>query len=284
MHADVAERLWDNGHVDWALYYFTHEEGAVLTGPGDETFVVLTRPRRPRQFLVAALAPPGVDHPLRTDPPRGIAVAGDPIRAASSIERRLLPRYRQAVEAVRTPALRRAHSRAQEALRAWNSLSGSLCDEQGLPLDTDDYHAHQSGRDWDGWDALETFLHHGRAALDHADAVLPTLRLPDATTDRWRDHLRTLNGALDDGTRIRDTWEALIVFLLDRIHGPERWTAYGHAIEARNAHAWPAVRTFIDHASVLHSIDTAEQQRVAPLTAGTVPPPPLRLPRRAPRR
>jgi hypothetical protein len=144
-HVYVMDRLWDNGHAEWALQDFVHDEAALLDGPGGERFVVLARPLHRGQFLVAALAPPGIDgvlRPLHT--PHGIAVPGDPVRAAADVERRLLPRYRHAVEAARVPALREAHCLAEQALADWDSVSDSLCDAAGMPLDEDAYGIRQA--------------------------------------------------------------------------------------------------------------------------------------------
>ncbi|MDF3291885.1 hypothetical protein [Streptomyces silvisoli] len=102
----ATERLWAAGHLDWAVREFVHDETALLIGPGDELLLVFDRPLRRDQFLVGAVAPPGVDGNLRlTSAPDGVAVSRDPARAASTVSRRLLPRYHQAVDDVRLPAL-----------------------------------------------------------------------------------------------------------------------------------------------------------------------------------
>ncbi|MFB9556868.1 hypothetical protein [Streptomyces roseoviridis] len=105
----VAERLWDTGHVDWAVSEHVLGHHAVLTGSAGEELYVIDRPLRRGQFLVAALEPPGFQpHHFRGVPePNGIAVSADPVRAAASISCRLLPRHARAVEAVRARARRR---------------------------------------------------------------------------------------------------------------------------------------------------------------------------------
>jgi hypothetical protein len=261
-HADVMDRLWDNGHAEWALQDFVHEEAALLDGPGGERFVVLARPQHRGQFLVAALSPPGVDGALRTGHvPHGIAVPGDPVRAASDVERRLLPRYRHAVEAVRIPTLCAAHRLAQEALADWDAVSDSLCDAAGMPLDEDAYGIRQAQRDAEAWQPFETFLFHGPAAIEHAKAVLPALPLPASTADRWSYQLRSLTSALTEGIAIRDEWEAHLAAVLDQQVGPARWVAFNDVLDERNAEGWYAMTVFIDHAPVLDAIADVEQER-----------------------
>jgi hypothetical protein len=267
-HADVMDRLWDNGHAEWALNDFVHHEAALLDSPGNENFVVLARPLHSGQFLVAALAPPGVDGTLRTDHvPHGIAVPSDPARAAADIERRLLPRYRQAVEAVRAPAMREAYVRALDALDDWNAVSDSFCDEQGFPLDEDAYGIRQAQRDAEAWLPFETFLFHGPAAIEQAKTNLAALTPPPGHAKRWSQDLRALTGALAEGIRIRDEWESRLVTVLDHRDDPDRWLAFKEAIDARNADGWSAVIAFMDHGPVLHAIEEAARLRASAGTA-----------------
>jgi hypothetical protein len=58
---EMLDKLWDYGHVEWALLDFVHREAALLVGPVDELLIALARPLHPRHFLVAAIAPPGTD-------------------------------------------------------------------------------------------------------------------------------------------------------------------------------------------------------------------------------
>ncbi|MEE1765297.1 hypothetical protein [Streptomyces sp. SP18BB07] len=102
----VAGLLWDAGPARSALLDHPLESGAVLHGPGGTQLSVTVRPSRPRQFLVAALKPEGVQrHNFSVvDDPMGISVPDDPVRAACAVARRLLPRYLRALKAVRRDA------------------------------------------------------------------------------------------------------------------------------------------------------------------------------------
>ncbi|MEE4543619.1 hypothetical protein V2S66_16765 [Streptomyces sp. V4-01] len=261
-HADVMDRLWDTGPVEWALQDFVHDEAALLNGPGGENFVVLARPLHRGQFLVAALAPPGIDGVLRPiHTPHGIAVPGDPVRAAADVERRLLPRYRHAVEAARLPALREAHRLAEQALADWDAVSDSLCDASGMPLDEDAYGIRQAQRDAEAWQPFETFLFHGPGAIDHAKAALPELPLPASTADRWSYQPCSLTAALTEGMAIRDEWESRLTAVLDQRTGPDRWVAFNDTLAERNAEGWHAMTVFMDHAPVLHAIADVERER-----------------------
>jgi hypothetical protein len=293
-YVDVIDRLWDNGPVERTLQRFAPDRAALLNGPSGERLVVLAAPR-PGRFLVAALAPPGIDGSLRADhTPRDIAVPGDPVRAAADVDRRLLPRYRQAVEAVRVPALGEAHRLAQQALDDWDAVSDSLCDAAGIPLDEDAYGARQVRRDAEAWEPFETFLFHGPAAIGHAKAALTTLPLPASTAARWEYRLRSLAAALTEGTSIRDEWESRLAAVLDQQVGPDRWVAFNEGLAERNAEGWYAVTIFMDHAPVLQAIADAEQEhaelaavrvaaaRARSTTTGAAPRPGTRLPQPAP--
>lgn len=102
----AADRLWDCGPAHSALLDYDLEHGAVLTGPDDAQLSVTARPRHPRRFLVAALKPQDVkQHNFSVvNDPMGISVTDDAARAASTIARRLLPRYLHALDAVRRDA------------------------------------------------------------------------------------------------------------------------------------------------------------------------------------
>jgi hypothetical protein len=97
------ERLWDAGHVDYIVSQYVLGHDAVLNGPDGEQLYVTDRPLYRHQFVVAPLEPEGFKphqiSPVRA--PNGIAVPNDPVRAAAAVTRRVLPRYRAALAAVR---------------------------------------------------------------------------------------------------------------------------------------------------------------------------------------
>jgi hypothetical protein len=254
----ATERLWDTGHLDWAVSEFVHDETALLIGPRDELLVVFDRPLRRDQFLVGAIAPPSVDGNLRlASAPDGIAVSRDPARAAATVSRRLLPRYHQALDNVRLPALAHALEGARAAEAAWDALSDSHCNADGIPLDEDAYGEGQARRDAHAWHHFEAFLFHGPAALTHAEANVDSLATSATVADRWRWQLSTLAGALEGGERIHDAWVADLPRLCD-VHGvPHDQKAFADAETLRNAEARGHMHDFIVHGSVLHEIDRA---------------------------
>jgi hypothetical protein len=103
----IADRVWDCGPAHSAGQDFPDAPIPVLEGPDDAQLCVIERPRYPRQYLVAPLEPEGFKphHFRMVDEPNGIAVPNDPVRAAAAVSRRVLPRYRQAMDAVRHNAL-----------------------------------------------------------------------------------------------------------------------------------------------------------------------------------
>ncbi|MFH9084195.1 hypothetical protein [Streptomyces sp. NPDC017673] len=101
----VADRIWDCGPAHSALLDWDPPT-AFLEGPAGEQLCVIPRPRRPREFLVAPLQPEEFQphHFSGVEEPNGIAVPGDPVRAAAHVARRVLPRYAAALDAVRRNA------------------------------------------------------------------------------------------------------------------------------------------------------------------------------------
>lgn len=259
-HADLVAQLWeDEGRpVGRALGGRLDRDVAMLVGPADESLIALARPHCPGQFLVGAMRPLGTDDAWCRRP-NGIAVPADPARAASDIDRRLLPRYRQAVEAVREPALAEAHWRARRALEDWDAVSDSYCDEQGFPVDEDAYGIRQARRDADAWRQFEVFLFHGRSAIDRAQAAAGRSDVQPAVADRWRYQLRALDDALAEGRQIRDAWMPQLV---DRLAVADA-AGFNDAVDTRNAEGWSAVASFIDHAPVLQAIQVTEQRSTA---------------------
>ncbi|MFD3580889.1 hypothetical protein [Streptomyces sp. NPDC058683] len=125
----IIERLWDTGHVDYIVSQYVLGHDAVLHGPEQQQLYVADRPLYRHQFVVAPLEPEGfLPHHLATvDEPNGLAVSCDPVRAAAAVTRRLLPRYRLALDTVhrnaRTqpepPCRRSAPETAQTLTLVW---------------------------------------------------------------------------------------------------------------------------------------------------------------------
>ncbi|PIM71275.1 hypothetical protein CTU88_14195 [Streptomyces sp. JV178] len=102
-HRSIADHVWDRGPANSAVLDFPDSPIQLLEGPDDAQLCVIERPRYPRQYLVAPLEPESFKphHFRMVDEPNGIAVPNYPVRAAAAITRRVLPRYRQALDAVR---------------------------------------------------------------------------------------------------------------------------------------------------------------------------------------
>ncbi|WP_042366779.1 hypothetical protein [Streptacidiphilus neutrinimicus] len=99
----LLEAVWDEALAHWALMDFVQRDAAILHGLNGERVLLLHRPlaRRGRHELIAVgLKPPGAaeDSFDGIDEPHGVAIPADPARAAAAVSRRLLPRYRVALE------------------------------------------------------------------------------------------------------------------------------------------------------------------------------------------
>ncbi|MEU2868699.1 hypothetical protein ABZ769_05760 [Streptomyces olivoreticuli] len=143
----IAEQLWDMAHAHWAVSEFVLNHDAVLTGPDGKRLYVIDRPLNQHEFIVAALAPPGLDdHLFRSVPePNGITVGTDPVRAAATVARRLLPRYDKALAEVRRRAAAKQTASVKRTARvdfAWRA-DGSLTATTNHPGAVD--HLHHAG-------------------------------------------------------------------------------------------------------------------------------------------
>ncbi|MEI5100917.1 hypothetical protein RB200_23245 [Streptomyces sp. PmtG] len=136
------DEVWDVGHVHWAVGVFALRHDAQLSGPDGQRLCVIDRPLHPDQFLVAPLEPDeGLKphHFAGVEEPNGIKVSNDPLRAAVAVSRRVLPRYRSALAAVRhngqvqpEPPLRPAPPEVDQVLTLTRYADGAL----GAPYTT----------------------------------------------------------------------------------------------------------------------------------------------------
>ncbi|WP_338932715.1 hypothetical protein WEB32_30320 [Streptomyces netropsis] len=122
----IAEDLRDMGHAQWAVSEFVLNHDAVLNGPDGMRLYVIDRPLNQHEFIVAALAPPGLESRLfhGVQEPNGITVGTDPVRAAATVARRLLPRYEEALAHVRHRAAQEQAAATRRAARvsfAWQA-------------------------------------------------------------------------------------------------------------------------------------------------------------------
>ncbi|MFB7270787.1 hypothetical protein [Streptomyces sp. NPDC056244] len=113
----LAEDVWDLNLVSAAVAEDVLEHDAVLTREDGARLYVTGRPRQDEEYLVAAMAPPGIaPEAFRgVREPDGIAVPDDPFRAADDITADLLPRYDKALAQVQHNAQGFAEQQAAPA-------------------------------------------------------------------------------------------------------------------------------------------------------------------------
>ncbi|WP_107086975.1 hypothetical protein [Streptomyces viridochromogenes] len=254
----LAERLWDYGHVQWAFEQFVLSRHAVLTSGTGCELVVVDRPRRTREFLVAALQPSGSDVVDRVKAPDGIVVDAAPARAASAVADRLLPRYEQAVRAARVEQVAVAVAAGERVLAEWDAISDSLCDADHWPLD-ERYDLRQQQRDAEMWALFAPFLDHGPALVAHAEEMLPFLDPQDRAEGLWPYRLRVLREALEGGTRVQADFEFVTGALLP--DHPRAGAAFAKAVVERNAEGWHYSLTWMESGGVLVEMAQAERGR-----------------------
>lgn len=105
-----AEHVWDMNLVAHAIAEHVLDQDAVLTRDDGARLYAIARPRSGEEFLVGAIAPPGIPaEAFRTvREPDGIVVHDDPVQAAVDITTGLLPRYDKALAQVHDHAARLA--------------------------------------------------------------------------------------------------------------------------------------------------------------------------------
>ncbi|MFJ8795108.1 hypothetical protein [Streptomyces sp. NPDC102462] len=251
-------QLWDDGHVQWALEQFVLSRYAVLTTDTGCELVVVDRPRRTREFLVAALQPSGNDVADRVKAPDGIVVDADPARAASAVTHRLLPRYEQAVRAARVEQVAVAVAASERVLAEWDAISDSLCDTDHWPLD-ERYDLRQQQRDAEMWALFAPFLDYGPALVAHAEEMLPFLDPQDRAEGRWQYRLRVLREALEGGARVQADFEFVTGALLPG--HPRAGAALAKSVVERNAEGWHYSLTWMESSGVLVEMAQAERGR-----------------------
>ncbi|MFE6364132.1 hypothetical protein ACFVP3_29580 [Streptomyces sp. NPDC057806] len=252
----LAQRVWDLGHVQWAFDQFMLSRDAVLTSDSGCELVVVDRPRRKREFLIAALQPSGSDVADRVDVPNGIVVDADPVRAASAVANRLLPRYERAVHEADVEQVATAVAAGERVLAEWDAISDSLCDAEHWPLD-ERYDLRQQQRDAEMWALFAPFLDHGPALVAHAEEMLPFLDPEDRADGRWPYRLRVLCEALEGGARVQADFEAVTGALLP--DHPRAEAAFANAVVERNAEGWHYSLTWVESAGALVEMARAER-------------------------
>lgn len=252
----LADRIWDLGHVHWAFEQFVLSRDALLTSDTGCELVVVDRPRRTREFLVAALRPSGSAVADRVKAPDGIVVDADPARAASAVASRLLPRYGQAVREARIEQIAVAVSAGERVLAEWDAISDSLCDADHWPLD-ERYGLRQQQRDAEMWALFAPFLDHGLAMVAHAEETLPFLDPEDRVEGRWPYRLLVLREALEGCARVRADFEDVTGALLP--DHPRAGAAFAKAVVERNAEGWHYSLTWMESGDALVEMARAER-------------------------
>ncbi|PCG85061.1 hypothetical protein CIB93_16240 [Streptomyces sp. WZ.A104] len=259
----LSERVWDYGHVSWALSELTTPRSAVLTSDSGIEFLVTDRPLREHEFLVAAFEPRSTESEATTKTPNGIVVSNDPVRAASRVTTRLLPRYQEAVREIRLSQVATSVTAGQRVLAEWDAVSDSLCDADHWPLD-ERYGLRQQLRDAEMWAQFAPFLEHGPALVAHAEETLPLLDPTERLAGRWAYRLHALHEALGGGARVQAEFQMVAEALLP--DHPRSKAVFADAVAMRNAEGWHYSLTWMDNARVLVDIARADKAPPTPPT------------------
>ncbi|MFE0187999.1 hypothetical protein [Streptomyces sp. NPDC058989] len=247
---DFFDALWDNACLTRAWMGFRVPRAVILTGPSRLQLVVIDRPLHHGQILVGALALHGIDHEFFGDDnaPHAIAAPAEAARAAHTVTRRLLPRYHQAAHRLVTNELATALTAGQQALDAWDTVSASLRDDQGRPLDKETYRRRAEQRDAEVWDTFRVFLDHAPALLESAGAAAH--QTGGDPQDAWR--LRQLRKALHTGQQAVRDWRLEVVRTrVSPEPDPDPELSYARTVADRNAEAWHAMTEWLAHGPAL---------------------------------
>ncbi|NEA56580.1 hypothetical protein G3I60_21185 [Streptomyces sp. SID13666] len=159
---------------------------------------------------------------------------------------------------VRIQALAAAADGIRQASDRWDAVSDSLCDEDGWPIDEENYADGNVARDAAAWEHVETFLAHGPAVLAGVRAAATGADYADGPISS---DLRRLHGIDTDLTRaaeIRREWQEAIALVTSSTHG-SRDIYEVQTRELRNAEGW-------HHADELAGSGKALVRAAEPLT------------------
>ncbi|MGW3341201.1 hypothetical protein ACWDCL_27420 [Streptomyces sp. NPDC001009] len=134
-------------------------------------------------------------------------------------------------------ALAVAAARIRQASDDWDAVSDSLCDEDGWPLDEEEYSNGKVKRDAEAWKHAEVFLDHGSEVLA---GVRSAASGPDYVQGPISDDLRRLRGidtVLERASQHRHQWDQVMV-LMEASQPGSLQLYQQRAEEHRNSEGW----------------------------------------------
>ncbi|MGW6681138.1 hypothetical protein ACWGBO_14760 [[Kitasatospora] papulosa] len=135
------------------------------------------------------------------------------------------------------PALASATAGINEACDAWDTVSDSLCDADGCPLDDKVYGDGKVKRDAEAWKHAEVFLDHGPEVLAGVRAAADG---PDYVEGPISDDLRRIRGIdtiLFRAEELRHEWDGVMA-LMDGSQPSVLHLYQERAEELRNTEGW----------------------------------------------
>ncbi|MFD5654057.1 hypothetical protein [Streptomyces sp. NPDC127039] len=135
------------------------------------------------------------------------------------------------------PALASAAAGINEASDAWDTVSDSLCDADGWPLDDEVYADGKVRRDAEAWKHAEVFLDRGPEVLAGVRAAADD---PDYAEGPISDDLRRLRGidtTLARAGRLRHEWDQMMA-LMEGSQPGSLQLYQERAEEHRNSEGW----------------------------------------------
>lgn len=238
----MGNTLWDLGALHGTFQRYVLHEAVVSTGPDFTQLVAVHRPGARDRFLIGALRPLAFpEHLLDADDgpvPMAVAVDSDPVRAASQIQQRLLPRYEQAVWRLRVHALTVAAADLERVAEAWATVSGSF-PGPNRGADAAAYNLGVAQRNAAGWEHLQTFLAHGPAVLQGIKDVATAADYIGGPISDDLQHMRGIDSTLERARVIRRAWADAADAM--NTASPDQQEVYlERARRLRNTDLWPS--------------------------------------------
>ncbi|MFD7070592.1 hypothetical protein ACFV97_25535 [Streptomyces sp. NPDC059913] len=135
------------------------------------------------------------------------------------------------------PALESAAIGINQAAEAWDAVSDSLCDQDGYPLDEDEYADGEVTRNATAWSHVETFLVHGPEVLAGVRAAAHGRDYVEGPIVEDLQRLRGLDTTLTRAARLQHEWDQVIA-LMDASLPGSRALYEGRAREIRADEGW----------------------------------------------
>ncbi|MFB6603559.1 hypothetical protein ACFCXR_26030 [Streptomyces noursei] len=137
----------------------------------------------------------------------------------------------------RVPALASAAAGIRQASDAWDTLSNSLCGQDGWPIDRKGYADGKVKRNAEAWKHVEVFLDYGPEVLTGVRAAATGADYVEGPVSEDLRRLRGIETTLERAGQIQHEWDQVMALMDASLPGSRDLYA-SRAQEIRNSEGW----------------------------------------------